>query len=107
LIFYLNWVNKTGYTSSVRTLAVIVVLLAVFGASTQCVADCLTQPTIPPCHQHSQSKSCNHVQPAADTPAICPPAAETPALDEVAFEFLAPQSLLPDGIQWSSSVLRL
>ena len=53
----------TGYTEGVRMLVVIVLLLAVFGASIQCVADCLPQPNVPPCHQHSQKKeSCKHVQ---------------------------------------------
>jgi hypothetical protein len=47
----------------VRTLAAVVLLLAVFGASTQCVADCLPQPHTPPCHQHSQkTESCKHGQ---------------------------------------------
>ena len=56
----------TGYTESVRILTVIVLLLAVFGASTQCVADCLPQPHTPPCHQHSQkTESCKHGQFAA------------------------------------------
>jgi hypothetical protein len=53
----------TGYTESVRTLIVVALLLAVFGASTQCVADCLPQPHVPPCHQHSQkTESCKHGQ---------------------------------------------
>ncbi|MBZ5675736.1 MAG: hypothetical protein LAP61_15955 [Acidobacteriia bacterium] len=46
-----------------RTLTVILLLLAVFGASTQCVADCLPQPHVPPCHQNSQkTESCKHGQ---------------------------------------------
>jgi len=53
----------TGYTESVRTVTVILLLLAVFCASTQCVADCLPQPHVPPCHQHSQkTESCKHGQ---------------------------------------------
>jgi len=57
----------TGYTEDVRMLIAIALLLAVFGASTQCVADCLPQPHTPPCHQHSQKHSpkndpCNHGQ---------------------------------------------
>jgi hypothetical protein len=53
----------TGYTESVRVLVVIVLLLAVFGAGTQCVADCLPQPHTPPCHQHSQKQDpCKHGQ---------------------------------------------
>ena len=57
----------TGYTRGVRVLVVIVLLLAVFGASIQCVADCLPQPSIPACHQHSQKHSpkndpCSHGQ---------------------------------------------
>ena len=61
-------------------LVVMVLLLAVFGASIQCVADCLPQPNTPPCHQHSQKHSpkndpCKHgqlvavVQAASDQPA--------------------------------------
>jgi hypothetical protein len=53
----------TGYTERVRTLIVIALLLAVFGASTECVADCLPQPHTPPCHQHSQkNEPCKHGQ---------------------------------------------
>jgi hypothetical protein len=64
----------TGYTEDVRMLVVIVLLLAVFGASTQCVADCLSPPNTPPCHQHSQKHSpkndpCNHGQFVAITQA--------------------------------------
>ena len=70
----------TGYTEGVRVLIVIVLLLAVFGASVQCVADCLPQPPVPACHQHSQkpspkNDSCTHgqlvavVQAASDQPA--------------------------------------
>ena len=58
-------------------LVVIVLLLAVFGASIQCVADCLPQPNLPPCHQHSQKKeSCRHgqlvavMQAASDQPVV-------------------------------------
>jgi len=48
-------------------LTVVLLLLAVFGASTQCVADCLPHPNTPPCHQHSQNApqtndSCKHGQ---------------------------------------------
>ena len=45
-------------------LAAIVLLLAVFGASTQCVADCLTQQSVPPCHQHSQEQELRLRSPA-------------------------------------------
>ncbi len=90
-----------------RTVAALVLLLAVFGASVQCAADCLTQPSVPPCHQHSQSKSCNHVQPVAHMPAMCPQAAETPGPIEAAFELLTLETPPPDGIRWTSSVLRL
>ena len=53
-------------------LVVIVLLLAVFGASIQCVADYLPQPYTPPCHQHSQKHSqkddpCGHGQLVAVT----------------------------------------
>ena len=56
-------------------LVVIVLLLAVFGASFQCVADCLPQPNLPPCHQHSQKHSpkndpCKHGQLVAVTQAV-------------------------------------
>ena len=41
----------------------VLLLLAVFGASMQCVADCLPQPNTPPCHQHSQKQEpCKHGQ---------------------------------------------
>jgi hypothetical protein len=82
-------------------------LLALFGASTQCVADCLTQPKVPPCHKHSQSKTCDHVQVVADVQAIGPPAAETPALAQAAFEFIATDTLTPDQARLALSVLRL
>jgi hypothetical protein len=100
----------------VRTLAAIVLLLAVFGASTQCVADCLTQQKTPPCHQHSQDKqdkkdsapdSCKHAQPVADNQAVCPPAAKTPAPADTAFELFAPATQPADGSRLSPSVLRL
>ena len=61
----------TGYTEGVRVLIVIVLLFAVFGASTQCVADCLPQPNVPPCHQHSQkNEPCKHGQFAALTQTV-------------------------------------
>jgi hypothetical protein len=68
----INLYMLTGYTEGVRMLVVIVLLLAVFGASIQCVADCLPQPNIPPCHQHSQKHSpkndpCQHGQLVAVT----------------------------------------
>jgi len=72
-------------------LVVIVLLLAVFGASIQCVADCLPQPNLPPCHQHSQKHSpknepCKHGQLVAITQAsidqpIAPITQLTPAAD--------------------------
>jgi hypothetical protein len=60
----------------VRKLVAIAFILALFGASLQCVADCLTEQKAPPCHQHSQGKNhpapdpCRHVQTAADQPAV-------------------------------------
>ena len=55
-------------------LVAVLLLLAVFGASTQCVADCLSQPKTPPCHQHSQKQdpsqkndTCKHGQLVAVT----------------------------------------
>jgi len=68
----INLYMLTGYTEGVRMLVVIVLLLAVFGASIQCVADCLPQPNLPPCHQHSQKHSpkndpCKHGQLVAVT----------------------------------------
>jgi hypothetical protein len=91
---------------------VIVFILALIGASTQCLADCFTQPSVPPCHQHSQSKNsspepCKHTQPAVDAQDLCPPAAETPMLAEVALEFSAPEAALPDIVPSSLTVLRL
>jgi hypothetical protein len=48
----------------------VLLLLAVFGASMQCVADCLPQPSAPPCHQHSEKKEpCKHGQFVAITQA--------------------------------------
>jgi hypothetical protein len=97
----------------VRTLTVIVLLLAVFGAGTQCVADCLTQQTVPPCHQHSKGKGsapepCKQVQPAADAQTIGPPATETPAPTETAtVQLFATETTPPDNIQLSLRVLRL
>jgi len=84
-----------------------VLLLAVFGVGTQCVADCLTQPKLPPCHKQSQSKNCNHVQAVADMPALCPPSTETPAPAESAFEFFAPEAGRSDSAPGVFSVLRL
>jgi hypothetical protein len=68
----INLYMLTGYTGSVRMLVVIVLLLALFGACIQCVADCLPQPNTPPCHQHSQKHSqkndpCRHGQLVAVT----------------------------------------
>jgi hypothetical protein len=102
----------TGYTERVRTLTVIVLLLAVFGASTRCVADCLTQPSAPPCHQHSKGKNsapepCRLIQPVADAMIAGPPAAETPALAEAALQLFATESAPADSVRSSFSVLRL
>ena len=74
----INLYMLTGYTEVVRMLVVIVLLLAVFGASIQCVADCLPQPNTPPCHQHSQKHSpkndpCRHGQFVAITHAASDP----------------------------------
>jgi len=60
----------------VKKLVAIAFILALLGASMQCVADCLKEQKAPPCHQHSQSKNhsapdpCRHVQTAADQPAV-------------------------------------
>ena len=103
----------TGYTEDVRMLAVIVLLLAVFGASTQCVADCFTQQNVPPCHQHSKGKnsapeSCKLAQPVADFPhATYPPSVEPPARAEIAFELFASETPSPDSAQPSFTILRL
>jgi len=96
----------------VRSFAAILFVLALIGASTQCVADCFTQPKVPPCHQHSQGKNsspepCKQTQPAVDAQALCPLAADTPDLAEVALEFFPPEAAPPDNIASSSSVLRL
>ena len=95
-----------------RQLAAILFILALVGASTQCVADCFTQPKVPPCHQHSQGKNsapepCKQTQPAVDAQALCPPATETPTLAEAALEFFPPEAAPPDIIPSSLSVLRL
>ena len=56
-------INLSSYTGTVGKLVAALLLLAVFGASMQCVADCLPQPSAPPCHQHSQKKEpCKHGQ---------------------------------------------
>src|SRR6185436_20478811 len=64
-------IDLSSYTGDVRTLAAVLLLLAVFGASTQCVADCLPQQNTPPCHQHSQkapqNDPCKHGQFVAGT----------------------------------------
>jgi hypothetical protein len=63
-------INLSSYTGSVSRLVAVLLLLAVFGASMQCVADCLPQPNTPPCHQHSQKKEpCKHGQFVAVTQA--------------------------------------
>ena len=53
-------INLSSYTGNVSKLVAVLLLLAVFGASMQCVADCLPQPNTPPCHQHSQKHSPKH-----------------------------------------------
>ena len=94
----------TGYTEGVRVLIVIVLLFAVFGASTQCVADCLPQPHVPPCHQHSQkpspkNDSCKHgqlvavVQAASDQP-LSPVTHLTQAIDLAEASTFLPARLL-------------
>lgn len=90
----------------------ILFILALIGASTQCVAECFTQPKAPPCHQHSQGKNsspepCKQTQPAIDSQELCPPLAETPCLAEIALEFSAPEAAPPDNIPSPLSVLRL
>ncbi|MBZ5632641.1 MAG: hypothetical protein LAO55_05865 [Acidobacteriia bacterium] len=95
-----------------RTLAAIVLLLAVFGASTRCVADCLTHQNVPPCHQHSKGKnsgpeSCKLAQPVADFHATYPPSVEPPAPAEIAFELFASETPSPDSAQLSFTILRL
>jgi hypothetical protein len=91
----------------VSKVVAILLLLALFGASTQCVADCLTQPTVPPCHKHAQSKSCDHLQLVAYTQALCPPAVEIPSLIEIAFEHFTPEAPPFDNAPSALSVLRL
>src|SRR5512143_1717538 len=57
------FIKLSSYTGNVSRLMAVLLLLAVFGASMQCVADCLPQPNTPPCHQHSQKKEpCKHGQ---------------------------------------------
>lgn len=92
-----------------RKLAVIVLLLALFGASTQCVADCLTQTLhkSPPCHKDPAPEPCNHSQLAVLDQAICPQAIETPAPTEVAFEPFIPETPRSATANYSSSILRI
>ena len=93
-----------------RTLFAVLLLLAVFGSSTQCMADCLTQPSVPsnqpPCHKHTQSKTCDHVQ-VAHPEAMSPPVDQAMVLAETAFEFFTPEATLPDSAQYTFNVLRL
>jgi hypothetical protein len=91
---------------------VIVLLLAVFGASTQCVADCLTHQSTPPCHQHSKTKNsapepCKLIQPVADSQLAGPPAVQTPALAEVVVRFFAAGPAPSDSVRSSFSILRI
>jgi len=58
----------------VRKVTAILFVLALLGASMQCVADCLTEHQAPPGQQHSKSEHsvpepCKHAQAAADQPA--------------------------------------
>lgn len=63
-------INISSYTGGVSRLVAVLLLLAVFGASLQCVADCLPQLNTPPCHQHSPKKEpCKHGQFVATTQA--------------------------------------
>ena len=101
----------TGYTGDVK-LAALVLLLAVFGASTQCVADCLMQQAVPPCHQHAKSKNsgsepCKHVQPVADAQAIVPPVVQAPVPAEATLVLFTPETAPSDSVGSPSSVLRL
>ena len=71
-------ISLSSYTGGVRTLVAVLLLLAVFGAGTQCVADCLPHQDTPPCHQHSQkhdpsqkSDQCKHGQAVAAIQAAC------------------------------------
>jgi len=89
-------------------------VLALIGASTQCVADCFTQQSVPPCHQHSQSRNsapehCRHAQPSADSQTACQPAAETPQLAETTLQLFAAaaEAAPPDQVRSSFSILRL
>jgi len=77
----------------------VLLLLAVFGASMQCVADCLPQPNTPPCH-HSQTKEpCKHGQFVAITQAAIDQPADpvthlTPAADPAETSLDLPVRLL-------------
>ncbi|MCU1335218.1 MAG: hypothetical protein JWO19_799 [Bryobacterales bacterium] len=91
-------------------------VLALLGASTQCVADCMaqTQQKTPPCHQHSAPEPCKHSQLVAYTQnaadqlvALVMYAAETPAPSEIAWELVAPETPPPDRALVSFSILRL
>jgi len=96
----------------VRKLAAVIFVLALLGASTQCIADCFTQQKIPPCHQHSKGKDsaptpCKNAQSVTDTPAVCPPSAETPAPAGATFDLFALEAQPPNNARWSYSILRL
>ena len=87
-------------------------LLALLGASTLCVADCVTQPNVPPCHKQSQSKSCDHVQLSAYTQALCAPAMDmpmigTPAPAMAAWAVFASEAAPADIAPPVFSILRL
>ena|SRR5690348_18108885 len=103
-----------------KLLAAILVILALFGASTQCVAECLTPVKVPPCHRHAQGQdktpadSClhpqliAHKQPLIDdaiaVPADLPPTIE---LAEAALREVTPAIAAQPGLITSPAVLRL
>jgi hypothetical protein len=103
-----------------KLLAAILVILALFAASTQCIAECLAPVKVPPCHRHAQGQdkapadSClhprliAHKQPLTDyaiaIPADLPPTIE---LAEVALLEVTPAIGPPPGNDPSPAVLRL
>ncbi len=103
-----------------KLLAAILVILALFGASTQCVAECLTPVKVPPCHRHAQGQdkapadSCRHPQLVAHKQPLIDDAIAVPAdlpltieLAEISLGEVTPAIAAQPGNHASSAVLRL
>jgi|GEM_PF-3357096 len=103
-----------------KLLAATLVILALFGASTQCVAECLTPVKVPPCHRHAQGQdkspadSCRHPQWIAQKQPLTDQAIAVPADVPFSIELTAlfwrevPLTVeAPAGIGRPPTVLRL